>query len=108
MVVANPMLDSPEDARRRSDLRRMKAVATGLLLFAAVVFVFARWAETEQSWAGYVRATAEAAMVGAIADWFAVTALFKHPLGLLKWANAQLRRFHDFTVVYRYESCGTH
>ncbi len=82
MVVVNPMLDSPEDAMRRSDLRRMKAVATGLLVFAAFVFVFARWAETERAWAGYVRATAEAAMVGAIADWFAVTALFKHPMGL--------------------------
>ncbi len=60
----------------------MKAVATGLLIAAAVVFVFARWAEEDHGWAGYLRATAEAAMVGAIADWFAVTALFKHPLGL--------------------------
>jgi uncharacterized membrane-anchored protein YjiN (DUF445 family) len=82
MAVDNLTLDSPEDAMRRSDLRRMKAFATGLLVFAAVVFVFARWAETERAWAGYVRATAEAAMVGAIADWFAVTALFKHPMGL--------------------------
>jgi len=60
----------------------MKAVATGLLIFAAIIFVLARWQEEEHGWAGYVRATAEAAMVGAIADWFAVTALFKHPLGL--------------------------
>lgn len=60
----------------------MKAVATGLLVFAAVVFVLARWQEEEHTWVGYIRATAEAAMVGAIADWFAVTALFKHPLGL--------------------------
>lgn len=60
----------------------MKAVATGLLVVAAVIFVLARWAEEERVWAGYVRATAEAAMVGAIADWFAVTALFKHPLGI--------------------------
>lgn len=60
----------------------MKAVATGLLVVAALVFVLARWAEEDRAWAGYVRATAEAAMVGAIADWFAVTALFKHPLGL--------------------------
>jgi len=60
----------------------MKIVATSLLVFAAVIFVLARWQEEEHGWAGYVRATAEAAMVGAIADWFAVTALFKHPLGL--------------------------
>lgn len=76
------VVDSAEDAKRRADLRRMKILATGLLVFAAVVFVLARWQEEEHGWAGYVRATAEAAMVGAIADWFAVTALFKHPLGL--------------------------
>ena len=60
----------------------MKAVATSLLVVAALIFIAARWAEEDHVWAGYVRATAEAAMVGAIADWFAVTALFKHPLGL--------------------------
>lgn len=57
-------------------------VATGLLVVAAVVFVLARWQQDERAWAGYVRATAEAAMVGALADWFAVTALFRHPLGI--------------------------
>jgi len=46
------------------------------------VFVIARSNEDSGEWIGYVRATAEAAMVGALADWFAVTALFKHPLGL--------------------------
>ncbi len=60
----------------------MKTVATGLLVVAAVVFVVARLAENQQPAWGYVRATAEAAMVGALADWFAVTALFRHPLGL--------------------------
>ncbi len=60
----------------------MKMVATGMLVLAAVIFVVARGLEEEAAWAGYVRATAEAAMVGAIADWFAVTALFRHPLGL--------------------------
>ena len=70
------------DASRRRELRRMKSFATGLLVVAAIVFVFARSIEDDTSWAGYVRATAEAAMVGALADWFAVTALFKHPLGL--------------------------
>jgi uncharacterized membrane-anchored protein YjiN (DUF445 family) len=60
----------------------MKARATGLLLIAAVIFVIARVLEDEHGWAGYVRATAEAAMVGGLADWFAVTALFRHPLGI--------------------------
>ena len=71
-----------EDALRRRNLVRMKVAATGLLLAATVVFVVTRPLEDHWSWLGYVRATAEAAMVGALADWFAVTALFRHPLGL--------------------------
>ncbi|MCZ4500147.1 MAG: hypothetical protein JWQ74_2702 [Marmoricola sp.] len=67
------------DAERRRRLRQMKSVAVGLLLVAAVVFLLTR--EHGGFW-GYVNAGAEASMVGAIADWFAVTALFKHPLGL--------------------------
>ncbi len=76
------MLSMDDDEQRRHDLRRMKRFATALLVFAAVVFVIARWQEADHHWVGYIRATAEAAMVGAIADWFAVTALFRHPLGL--------------------------
>ncbi len=60
----------------------MKIVAGSLLVLAAIVFIIARGLEESNGWAGYVRATAEAAMVGALADWFAVTALFRHPLGL--------------------------
>src|SRR5688572_32626924 len=60
----------------------MKLRAAGLLVLAAVVFVLARLGEDGRPWLGYVRATAEAAMVGGLADWFAVTALFRHPLGL--------------------------
>ncbi|MGD9527511.1 DUF445 domain-containing protein [Pseudonocardia sp.] len=69
---------------RARDLRRMKALATGLLLLATVVFLGARWWESVDAptWVSYVRAAAEAAMVGALADWFAVTALFRRPLGL--------------------------
>ena len=72
------------DADKARDLRRMKTLATGLLLGATVVFLLARWGEAVDagSWVGYVRATAEAAMVGALADWFAVTALFRRPMGL--------------------------
>ena len=72
----------PPDAQRLRDLRRMKLIATGLLLFAAVVFVVARLFEDEGTWVGYVESAAEAAMVGALADWFAVTALFRYPLGI--------------------------
>jgi uncharacterized membrane-anchored protein YjiN (DUF445 family) len=60
----------------------MKRLATGLLVVAAAVYLVARGLEAGHGWLGYVRATAEAAMVGALADWFAVTALFRHPLGL--------------------------
>ena len=60
----------------------MKLLATSMLVIAAVVFLVTRVLEEEYSWLGYIRATSEAAMVGAIADWFAVVALFKHPLGL--------------------------
>ena len=73
--------DPPDDARKRRDLRRMKAVALGLLVLAAVVYVAATVAGAE-GWLGYVQAGSEAAMVGALADWFAVTALFRHPLRL--------------------------
>jgi uncharacterized membrane-anchored protein YjiN (DUF445 family) len=60
----------------------MKVVATGLLFFMAAVFAAARALEPRYPWLGYVKSFAEAAMVGGLADWFAVTALFRHPLGL--------------------------
>src|SRR5688500_20124209 len=61
----------------------MKRLATGLFLVAAAVFLTCvLLGEETGAWGGYVRATAEASMVGALADWFAVTALCRHPLGL--------------------------
>ena len=60
----------------------MKAAATGLLIVMAGVFIVARQYEAAYPWLGYVKAFSEAAMVGGLADWFAVTALFRHPLGL--------------------------
>jgi uncharacterized membrane-anchored protein YjiN (DUF445 family) len=60
----------------------MKAAATGLLVLVAAIFIAARQFEAAFPWLGYVKAFAEAAMVGGLADWFAVTALFRHPLGL--------------------------
>ncbi len=73
---------TPADQVRRRALIRMKAIATGALVVMAIIFVFAFSFEDEYPWLGYVRAMAEAGMVGALADWFAVTALFRHPLGL--------------------------
>ncbi|MBC3189861.1 DUF445 domain-containing protein [Pseudonocardia sp. C8] len=74
----------PGDEQKRRDLRRMKVVATGFLIAATVVFFVAKYLEDVQglAWASYLRASAEAGMVGALADWFAVTALFRHPLRL--------------------------
>lgn len=79
MTISMVLPPGAADADRRRRLRRMKAVAVGLLLFAAAVYLVTL--DGEGFW-GYVNAGAEASMVGAIADWFAVTALFKHPLGL--------------------------
>lgn len=74
--VADPLLD----AQRRRDLRRMRSLATGLLVVAAIVYLLTRG--HAEGFLGFVNAGAEASMVGAFADWFAVTALFRHPLGL--------------------------
>jgi uncharacterized membrane-anchored protein YjiN (DUF445 family) len=71
--------DTEADALRRTRLRRMQGVAGGLLGFAAVVYLLTL---DRDGFLGFVNAGAEASMVGAIADWFAVTALFRHPLGL--------------------------
>lgn len=66
----------------KSPYTRMKTVATMLFFIAAALFVFAKYAGDGTGGWGYLSAFAEAAMVGAVADWFAVTALFRHPLGL--------------------------
>src|SRR6266576_2112320 len=81
-AVAPTEWSRPDDAQREARLKAMKRRATGLLAVALVVFVAASWFERLYPWLGYVRATAEASLVGGLADWFAVTALFRHPLGL--------------------------
>jgi uncharacterized membrane-anchored protein YjiN (DUF445 family) len=74
---------SPAEVAKRRGVRRMKAVATGFLLAATLLYVLARWQHDRGAgWADYLGAAAQAAMVGALADWFAVTALFRRPLGL--------------------------
>jgi uncharacterized membrane-anchored protein YjiN (DUF445 family) len=67
---------------RQRNLERMKLRATGLLILMGFVFVVTRMFEPQHPWLGYLRATAEASMVGGIADWFAITALFRHPLNI--------------------------
>jgi uncharacterized membrane-anchored protein YjiN (DUF445 family) len=72
----------PREEEKRRALRKMKLVALSFLLGAAAVFLVMSLWPGEPAWTGYVKAAAEAGMVGALADWFAVTALFRHPLGI--------------------------
>src|SRR5215831_10931825 len=71
-----------EDPNKQIQLDRMKRRATGLLVGATVLFIVSLLLERQFPWLGFVRATAEAAMVGGLADWFAITVLFRHPLGI--------------------------
>ncbi|XOV87902.1 MAG: DUF445 domain-containing protein [Pseudomonadota bacterium] len=70
------------ELHKQDELAKMKRLASGLLLLMTLIYILCRLFEGQFVWLGFVEATAEAAMVGAIADWFAVTALFRHPLGL--------------------------
>lgn len=72
------------DEEKKIQLKKYKAFATGLFLLMTIIFIIMTVLEKRDpaEWMGYVRAFSEAAMVGALADWFAVTALFHHPLGL--------------------------
>lgn len=90
--------DLMDEAGKARDLRKMKIVATGFLVAATIIYLFCRWMESRGNggdWVGYVRAASEAGMVGALADWFAVTALFKHPLGLPIPHTAIIRKKKD-------------
>src|SRR5512141_261623 len=70
------------DAEKAAALRKMKLLALSLLIVMAVIFVVAFALQKQYPWLEYVRAAAEGGMVGALADWFAVTALFKYPMGI--------------------------
>src|SRR5271165_5195545 len=74
------VVQSPE--ARRAELRRMRTIATSLLVAMTLIFIATRFAPPSWVWAPYLGAFAEAGMIGACADWFAVVALFRHPLGL--------------------------
>jgi uncharacterized membrane-anchored protein YjiN (DUF445 family) len=71
-------ITNPEERQRNLD--RMKRRATGLLVAMGAIFIAASVLEPSYQWLGYIRATAEASLVGGVADWFAITALFRHPL----------------------------
>ncbi|TPQ29127.1 DUF445 domain-containing protein [Bradyrhizobium guangdongense] len=74
--------DTPGDAQRAAELRRVKALATLVLASTLALFVVAKWLLNVHPVFGFVAAFAEAATIGGLADWYAVVALFKRPLGL--------------------------
>src|ERR1700754_2171226 len=74
--------DSARDAQRLRELRRTRAAATGLLVVCLLVLVGARYAERYHPAFAFLAAFAEAAAIGGVADWYAVVALFRRPLGL--------------------------
>ena len=73
---------TPTPETRLRDLRRMRLLATALLALMTAIFAATYLTKFEWTWLSYLRAFAEAGMIGACADWFAVVALFRHPLGL--------------------------
>src|SRR6476620_1967212 len=79
--VHAPLPSLRTEAERTARLVLMRRRATALLLVVTAVFAVAT-ATGAHGWVGYLQATAEASMVGALADWFAVVALFRHPLGI--------------------------
>ncbi len=73
---------TPEDQERARGLKRMRTLALSLLILATLIFLATNlFTDLSGVW-GFIARGSEAAMIGAIADWFAVTALFRHPLGL--------------------------
>jgi len=88
-------LDSARDAHQRLRLKLMQRTALGLLLGMAVIYVVALSQRHAHPALGFVVAFAEAAMIGAVADWFAVVALFRHPLGIPIWHTAIIPNSKD-------------
>ncbi|AKE40461.1 uncharacterized membrane protein [Corynebacterium kutscheri] len=84
-MTTMPSLSAESEAQKRASLRKHKNIALAFLVGAAVIFFICKVFEArgyESFWLGLVEAGAEAGMVGGLADWFAVTALFRYPLGL--------------------------
>jgi uncharacterized membrane-anchored protein YjiN (DUF445 family) len=82
MQPSAPMQPIRDEQERQRQLDRMKRRATGLLVLMGAVFVATSILLPRYGWLGYIRALAEASLVGGIADWFAITALFRHPLNI--------------------------
>jgi len=80
--LATFSFDTPGDAERAAELRRVKALATLVLASTLVLFIIAKWLLPVHPAFGFIAAFAEAATIGGLADWYAVVALFKRPLGL--------------------------
>ena len=76
-----PLTEFDEEIRAKQ-LRDMKMRAAGLLVLAAIAFAVSHYLRFRYPWLAWVQAFSEAALVGGLADWFAVTALFKHPMGI--------------------------
>ena len=74
--------DTPGDAERAAELRRVKALAALVLASTLLLFIVAKWLLPVHPVFGFIAAFAEAATIGGLADWYAVVALFKRPLGL--------------------------
>jgi uncharacterized membrane-anchored protein YjiN (DUF445 family) len=83
-IATGPSLgaDGSYEERRVRELKRWKRRANGSLLVALIVFLLSHFLGDETGINGWIRAASEAALIGGIADWFAVTALFRHPLGI--------------------------
>jgi uncharacterized membrane-anchored protein YjiN (DUF445 family) len=79
--MPNP-LPTPEELERQERLKWMQRIATGLLVFMFMLLVISNIGQSSYPWLAWMRAFAEAAVVGAVADWFAVVAMFRHPLKL--------------------------
>ncbi len=82
MSTSAPALPTVDLDERGADITRAKRRATGLLVLVTVAFVVVAFTTADAGATGYLRAGLEAAMVGGLADWFAVVAIFRHPLGI--------------------------
>src|SRR3954463_5582029 len=81
-LPASFIIDAPGDAQRAAELRRVKWLATAVLAATLALFVAAKWLLPVHPAFGFIAAFAEPAPIGGLADWYAVVALFKRPLGL--------------------------
>jgi uncharacterized membrane-anchored protein YjiN (DUF445 family) len=82
MTLPGTFFSSPGDAARAAELKRVKMMATLVLCATLTLFIVAKWLLPVHPLFGFVAAFAEAATIGGLADWYAVVALFRRPLGL--------------------------